>query len=352
MSHEVETMFSVGSTPWHGLGTVLNAETVLSSREAIVASGLDWRAETRSLGFHDAAGTWIPSGANAVVRSTDGRILCSHIGESYQPLQNEDAFAFFDAYVMRGDATYETAGSLRGGSVVWVLAKLDNGTFDVTKGDAVESYVLLSNSHDGTTAVRAGFTPTRVVCANTLAMAHAQGRQSLHSARHTSGMMGNLGAIGDAIASARQAFASTADAYRFLASKQVRAADITTFVSNVFATTDTANAQAKRASKAQAKAVAAMPVGVLGLAPAGGFAANDASESGARVLPVITRLFESGRGNAGGGSYWHLYNALTEFLQYERRGTAESRLESLSFGNGASQSRRGLEYAMRMAQAA
>ena len=40
MSAEVETMFYVREKPWHGLGT--NVEAALSSREALIAAGLNW----------------------------------------------------------------------------------------------------------------------------------------------------------------------------------------------------------------------------------------------------------------------------------------------------------------------
>ena len=61
---------------------------------------------------------------------------------------------------------FETAGSLHGGRRVWVLAKLPEHI--EVGGDPVRPYVLLMNSHDGSTAVVAASTPIRVVCQNTL----------------------------------------------------------------------------------------------------------------------------------------------------------------------------------------
>lgn len=47
MSAEVETMFYVREKPWHGLGT--NVEAALSSREALIAAGLNWEVVQEKL---------------------------------------------------------------------------------------------------------------------------------------------------------------------------------------------------------------------------------------------------------------------------------------------------------------
>ena len=348
MPHEVETMFAVGATPWHGLGTILPADTVLTGREAIVAAGLDWTCSKVQLQLPSGA----PVDAYAVVRDTDGAILAHSVGARHTLLQNAAAFSFFDPFTMRGDATYETAGSLRGGSRVWALAQLTGDPLTIRKGDDVRKYLLLSHAHDGTLAVRVGLTPVRVVCANTLAMAHADRGSSLISVKHTKGMAVSLDAAADQIRAANHAFHETGKAYQFLASKSVRSADIAPYVAEVFAVADTQGARARRGAKAVADAIAAMPAGVLGLAPAGGYAAdNDTAAQGARLLPEVTRLFETGAGN-GLGTWWDLYNGLTEYLVHARRGTAESRLDSMAYADGAAKSSLGLEAALRRAKAA
>jgi phage/plasmid-like protein (TIGR03299 family) len=51
-----------------------------------------------------------------------------------------------------------------------VLAKLP-GHIRIIGDDIADKFVLLSNGHDGTAAVRIGLTPIRVVCQNTLSLA-------------------------------------------------------------------------------------------------------------------------------------------------------------------------------------
>ena len=77
---------------------------------------------------------------------------------------------------------FETAGSLHGGRRVWVLAQLPEHI--EVGGDPVRPYVLLMNSHDGSTAVIAASTPIRVVCQNTLNWGLERARQK-YSIRHT-----------------------------------------------------------------------------------------------------------------------------------------------------------------------
>jgi phage/plasmid-like protein (TIGR03299 family) len=183
-----DSMFSVRVTPWHGLGAVLDRPPA-SVGEAIEASGLGWSVAKEPIaidrGDASAADWSLPRsqeipGYYATVRQ-DTREVLGVVGERYRIVQNDEAFAFVDQLL--GSAIhFETAGSLHGGRRVWVLATLP-GHVEVG-GDPVRPYVLLMNSHDGSTAVVAATTPIRVVCQNTLNWGLSKAQQKF-SIRHT-----------------------------------------------------------------------------------------------------------------------------------------------------------------------
>lgn len=181
MAANVETMFYVGETPWHGLGReIKNAPT---SKDAIVAAGLDWEVIPRPI--FDEYGNELP-GYKVNTRSSDGKNL-GIVTDRYKIVQNAEAFAFTDALLGEG-VTYETAGSLSSGKRVWMLARLD-GT--VIAEENIDPYLVFTNSHDGTGAVRVAITPIRTVCSNTLNLALA--KASRHwSCAHKGDIKGKL----------------------------------------------------------------------------------------------------------------------------------------------------------------
>lgn len=173
MSANVETMFSVRETPWHGLGTIV--QEALNSKEALEMAGLNWEVKSRPIYLSN--GNKIPEWF-ANVRTSDESVLGVVTGK-YSILQNKDAFDFTDNLI-GGDVKYETAGSLCGGKRVWLLAKLPSTEI---AGDKVDPYLCFTNSHDGKSSVRACITPVRVVCNNTLNLALAQSSRQF-SIRH------------------------------------------------------------------------------------------------------------------------------------------------------------------------
>jgi phage/plasmid-like protein (TIGR03299 family) len=317
MSHEVEGMMFVGATPWHGLG--VRVQRGVTTDDAIRCAGLDWHVATKPLVTRD--GDEVP--AMATYRQSDAAIL-GVVGPEYTPVQNADAFRFFDPFIASGEASYETAGSLRGGRRVWILARLNRPSSVIVAraDDTVEKFVLLSNSHDGSLAVRVGYTPVRVVCSNTLALAHGDGGGRLIRLRHTGNVLANLTAVREAMNLADAQFEVTADQYRWLATRDINSADLRRYVDVVFSAprvTDDCTAQA--------------------------------SERG-RLFNRIAPLFEGGRGNdlpGVRGTWWAAYNAATEYLGYQRGRSQDGRVDSLWFGDGAKLNRRALDTAMRMA---
>ena len=161
MSHEVESMVYVREKPWHSLG--VRVEEAMTSAQAIELAGLNWTVETKPI--FTESGIQIP-GYVSNTRSSDNSIL-GVVTEKYKIVQNSEAFAFTDNLI-GPDCRYETAGSLRNGKKIWLLANLPR-----TKilDDDVDQYLVFTNTHDGTGAVKVAVTPTRVVCNNTLNIA-------------------------------------------------------------------------------------------------------------------------------------------------------------------------------------
>ena len=165
MAHNVETMAYAGEVPWHGLGVPVSND--LTPNQMMKKAGLDWTVEQID-SYVTVGDKKIPTGMKALVRSSDNKVL-TNIGQVWNPVQNEDAFNFFSEYVLKGDMEMHTAGSLKGGQLVWALAKVKE-SFDLFGGDTVESYLLFSNPHKYGFSIDVRFTPIRVVCNNTLSL--------------------------------------------------------------------------------------------------------------------------------------------------------------------------------------
>ena len=160
----VESMFSVRETPWHGLGTIV--QEAPTSADALRLAGLDWTVNQNPV--FTEGGFEIPN-YKANVRSSDNTVL-GIVTDRYKVVQNAEAFAFTDSIIDTGNVLYETAGSLRNGKTIWMLARMPETNI---LGDKFDPYMCFTNSHDGSGAVKVCMTPIRVVCNNTLNMALA-----------------------------------------------------------------------------------------------------------------------------------------------------------------------------------
>ena len=217
------------------------------------------------------------------------------VGPNTHPLQNTNAFEFFDGFIQAKEALLETAGSLDEGRKVWVMAKIQRPNSEIVKGDEVAKFVLLSNSHDGTTAVRVGFTPIRVVCANTLAMAHSDKASKLIRVRHSKQVKQNLDAIRETMNVADEEFEATAEQFRFLASRQINAKDLEKYI-KVALKMDEGEKLSTRSSNILTEIVRKHEDRTGMLAQAKLRAMDDMKSKESNLLSVVTEHFEAGRG--------------------------------------------------------
>ena len=197
MAHELETQNGVASfasfrePAWHGLGTVFTEEK--NTTEMLAAANLNnWNVRLVDLEIpntltSDKSYQYVVRDNPTDKSQTD---VLGIVGERYTPLQNEELFSFGDN-ILDGGGRWETAGSIRGGRVVFGSLALERETILDPKGvaDKVKSYLLINTSHDGSIAIQASITPVRVVCANTLNLALTNiGRRKIKQSfkiRHT-----------------------------------------------------------------------------------------------------------------------------------------------------------------------
>ena len=186
MPAEIETMFYTSNqanerfVPWHGLGTPV--EESPTSADALRLSGLDWIVEQKPVLVNNVE----VERYKANVRNSDNSVL-GIVSTKYNIVQNHEAFEFTDALIQQGKdegIRYETAGSLKDGRTIWLLAKLPEKKILT---DAIAPYLCFTNSHDGYGAIKACMTPIRVVCNNTLNIALDQATRTW-STKH----MGNI----------------------------------------------------------------------------------------------------------------------------------------------------------------
>lgn len=200
MAHELESEKSFASfrePAWHGLGTVFNEE-VSTFAMLSLANLQNWNVRLEDVIIPDSLTS--DKSYQYVVRTNpfdkNQTDVLGVVGERYVPLQNEDLFTFGDA-ILDGGGRWETAGSLKGGRVVFGSLALERETILDPNGvaDKVKTYLLVNTSHDGSVAIQASVTPVRVVCANTLAVALGKGRRGVKQSfkiRHTQSADGKV----------------------------------------------------------------------------------------------------------------------------------------------------------------
>lgn len=335
MAHELyenDQMFSVKQVPWHGLGTVLdNPPSII---EGLTKANLNWTVKLLPLfcqipvqgSGRRTAGEFYQVSNQAVLREDTNEILGT-VGANYTPLQNTEAFKIFEPLVENKSLLLETAGSLKNGRRVWILGRINIDGAEIGKGDEVRPYVLLSNSHDGTMAVRFGFTPVRVVCNNTLSAAETGDSSKLIRLIHTQGIHEGLDALLNTLNLAKASFTTSIEQYKWLASKDINATDLERYVKIVFT-------------------------------PDFEQELTDAQEKGEGVKIIMTptqkkviQLFESGLGSGlpKAKTWWGAYNSVNEWLMYERGHNVNNRMNSVWFADGYNLNRQALDTAMRLA---
>lgn len=333
MSHEIEfvngkaQMAYAGELPWHGLGTPVSDD--LTPQEMMVAAGLDWSVERFPL-FTEVDGAPLEvQGKKALVRDVDNKVL-DVVSDAWIPVQNQDAFEFFHDYVKAGGMSMHTAGSLKDGQIIWGLAKV-NESFTINGKDEVESYLLLSNPHNYGKGVDVRFTPTRVVCNNTLSMA-LQGKANLGiSLNHRSEF--DVEKVKLALAEASEKMETYKEMSQFLAGKRYNQTDLFEYFTRVFPKTsnkkgDMSFDELMKSFRSGEKVV---------------------SRNAQQAMEIIDT--QPGADLAA-GTWWNAYNAVTFMTNHQMGHNPDTRMQSVWYGQNKDRNINALAMAIEYAEAA
>ena len=316
MAHMIETMAYAGETPWHSLGKKVPAD--LSPEQMLKAADLDWTVD-KIPAFSKIDGKSVNVGVSALVRSTDNKVL-DVVSNDWNPVQNHEAFQFFSEYCDAGDMEMNTAGSLRDGQIVWALAKVKD-SFELFKGDQVDSYLLFTNPHKFGQCIDVRFTPIRVVCNNTLTLALKEHSERVVKKNHRT--VFDPSQVKEQLGIATEKLAKYKEMASFLGSKRYTQDKLAEYFKEVF------------------------PVLVYNKEK--GPQRKELSKSATRALEVIDTHPGA---NYAEGSWWQAFNAVTYLTDHKIGKTADSRLQSAWFGANKNLKIKALEAAIEFAEAA
>jgi phage/plasmid-like protein (TIGR03299 family) len=313
------SMMYFGEVPWHGLGQ--RPDQPATAAQAIKAGGLDWTVSKEPV-FVEVKGARVEVPdrlATVRLRSNGELVPLGIVSNGYKVLQNREAFTFFDAIVGEGAAIYHTAGALDEGRRIWILAKLP-GEIRVTNEDITEKFLLLSNSHDGSRAVRVMFTPIRVVCQNTLTM--AEGRGDFISIRHSGDFHQRFESAAKMLGIINTRYAEIEQAFQFLVKNEISQQALVAYLNAVFPPPEEGAPKWVR----------------------------DYSE---RARSGAAERFETGMGNnlkGVRGTLWAAYNGITEFVDHEKGPWTEKSMKSAWFGSGCEAKQKAFRIALEVAK--
>ena len=325
MGHEVweldKPAYGQNVPAWHGLGVVVDG--TMTSGEALEKASLAWHVDLERV--FTAQGLQVPDTYVTVRQDlpvNDERRILGSVGNRYTPIQNRDAFALGDAIIGESGAQYDTAGSLKNGRVVWMLAKLPEPV--KVKDDTLQHYLLLRTSHDGSSALTVNLTDIRVVCWNTLTAALGRGDEHQVRVRHTRNAKVRIDDARRVLGLATKHFREHTGRMTALAETPIDHRFVEAFAQTMYPDPDGENASPTRAQNARASIRALY---------------------GGRQAGANQRAIS--------GTAYGLYNAFTAYLDHDasrpensKRDTRkldESRFESTLYGNNARKRQRGFD---------
>lgn len=317
MAHNIEMvdgkaqMAYAGDVPWHGLGTRVPAD--LTPEQMLDAAGLNWEVN-KVPAYAKVAGRNVNVGWSALVRSTDNKIV-DVVSDDWNPVQNSEAFEFFNDFIAEGDMEMHTAGSLCDGKIVWALAKVKD-SFELFGGDKVDSYLHFTNFHKYGCSTDVRFTPIRVVCNNTLTLSLNTKVERMVKISHRREFNGDQTKL--MLGVAAEKLAQYKEMAQFLGSKRYSDENVVEYFKRVFPASE-------NAKRSEITKNARTALGILETQPGAEYAA---------------------------GSWWQAFNATTYMTDHLIGRSTDTRMTSAWYGSNKNLKVRALETAIEMAEAA
>lgn len=317
MAHELEIVNGVaqmayaGQTPWHGLGKQVPSD--LTPEQMLQAAGLDWKVYTAPV-YAEVAGKRIDLPKQVLVRDRDHKVL-DVISDDWIPMQNSDAFEFFDEFIAAGDMEMETAGSLKDGNIVWALARIKN-SFELFNGkDVVNGYLHFTNPHQYGRSIDVRFTPIRVVCNNTLTLSLNTKTENFVKVSHRREFL--VDEVKQALGIASDKLAKYKEMAQFLSTKRFTGEKIEEYFARVFPVATSKADSRKEISKAHR---------------------------------IVRECVDTQPGaELGEGTWWQAFNAVTYYTDHLAGRSQDTRLQSAWYGSNKNLKAKALELAVEMA---
>jgi len=251
----------------------------------------------------------------ALIRSRDRKVL-DIVSDDWNPVQNSEAFDFFNEFVMAGDMEMNTAGSLKDGKIVWGLAKVKQ-SFELFKGDQIDSYLLFSNFHTYGCSTDVRFTPIRVVCNNTLTLSLSSAVERMVKISHRRQF--DAANVKEMLGIATDKLEKYKEMAQFLGSKKAKHESIVEYFERIFPASEAAKEEKKISKNA------ALALDILHTQPGAEYAE---------------------------GTWWPVYNTVSYMTDHLLGRSADTRLQSAWYGYNKGLKVKALEAAVAMAEAA
>jgi phage/plasmid-like protein (TIGR03299 family) len=342
MPANVQSMAYYDEPPWHRLGRPVPKG--VTAEKMIRAAGLDWEVElqpargARKINnkgefsryevvrlprqrISKEQGSLFGTGRPPRPEVSGEQVSLGLVTRRYQPLQNAEAFSFFDSVVGDGKAYFETAGALGDGERIWVLARMPE-PMEIVRGDECWRYLLLSNAHNGEGSVIVKFTPVRVVCQNTLMLAMEDG-QKAYRVRHSKMMQFRLNELTEFLAITQKMFLEAGALFKRLAGVEITEARLVQYLEALFPKTESQKREGR------------MPPKWIRIQ---------------ELLDTVDNLQWPGVK----GTLWGVYNAITRFEDYKvpvQEEGPDQRLERIWFGSGSDVKLKALQKALVLSNA-